>query len=241
MLSPVGTAGQLCRIHSIEDPPSSAEARAARYIPSSASNWTRRRAGTQSRSDNWRGRGALEAVDMKWPVPECQRGDGPRGRSLPPSDHGYQLRWIETLRSTSAPWTCSSATAIGPPGTSVHSVADIRVDAMATAHAESQARPFGKGTSLVRRLHYAEHGIGAYGRRNVRAGSRTGSAPILLGWPPFQPDGPNDLAPSGYNLRPVPGDRQTRRWPQAPHPAGFRWGTYDPRRTVREHVREEAV
>jgi hypothetical protein len=49
----------------------------------------------------------------------------------------------------------------------------------------------------------------------------------------FHPDGPNDLAAVEYNLR-LPADGLPRSPLQPdPHQTGFRWGSYDARRSVR--------
>jgi hypothetical protein len=50
----------------------------------------------------------------------------------------------------------------------------------------------------------------------------------------FHPDGPNDLAPAVYNMRTLPGDLPRSPLPPQPDPTGFRWGTYDARRSIRE-------
>ncbi|MGZ4201463.1 MAG: hypothetical protein ACXVRH_05335, partial [Thermoleophilaceae bacterium] len=50
----------------------------------------------------------------------------------------------------------------------------------------------------------------------------------------FHPDTPNDVAPTDYNLQ--SSSHELPRSPLAPepHPTGFRWGTYDARRSLRE-------
>ena len=52
----------------------------------------------------------------------------------------------------------------------------------------------------------------------------------------FHPDTPNDVAPPEYNLQNAGADRPRAPLAPAPHATGFRWGTYDGRRTVRESV-----
>jgi hypothetical protein len=82
--------------------------------------------------------------------------------------------------------------------------------------------------------HCAAHGIGAYGGGMFEQGPGRGQLQYLAAL--FHPDGPNDLAPAGYNLQFPPPDLPRSPLPPQPHPTGFRWGTYDTRRTIREQV-----
>ena len=50
----------------------------------------------------------------------------------------------------------------------------------------------------------------------------------------FHPDGPNDVAPTGFNLQAPSPDLPRSPLKAEPHPTGFRWGTYDARRSIRE-------
>jgi hypothetical protein len=50
----------------------------------------------------------------------------------------------------------------------------------------------------------------------------------------FHPDAPNDIAPPEYNLQAAPMDLPRAPLAPAPTPTGFRWGTYDERRSARE-------
>jgi hypothetical protein len=52
----------------------------------------------------------------------------------------------------------------------------------------------------------------------------------------FHPDAPNDVAPAGYKLQSPSRDRPQSPLGTEPHPTSFRWGTYDGRRTIRDHV-----
>jgi hypothetical protein len=52
----------------------------------------------------------------------------------------------------------------------------------------------------------------------------------------FHPDGPNDLAPAQYNLNLQAGDLPRTPLPPEPHGIGFRGGSCDPRRSVREQL-----
>jgi hypothetical protein len=78
------------------------------------------------------------------------------------------------------------------------------------------------------------HGIGAYGGGMFEQGPGRGQLQYLASL--FHPDGPNDLAPVQYNLQlRAAGLPRTPLLPE-PHETGFGWGSYDPRRSVRERL-----
>jgi L-alanine-DL-glutamate epimerase-like enolase superfamily enzyme len=78
------------------------------------------------------------------------------------------------------------------------------------------------------------HGIGLYGGGMFEQGPGRGQLHYLASL--FHPDAPNDVAPVGFNLQ--SSSRVLPHSPLAPdaHATGFRWGTYDSRRTIREQV-----
>jgi hypothetical protein len=80
----------------------------------------------------------------------------------------------------------------------------------------------------------AAHGIGAYGGGMFEQGPGRGQLQYLASL--FHPDAPNDLAPTGYNHQSPSRDLPHSPLAPEPHPTGFRWGTYDGRRTIREQV-----
>jgi hypothetical protein len=82
--------------------------------------------------------------------------------------------------------------------------------------------------------HCAAHGIGAYGGGMFELGPGRGQQQYLASL--FHPDGPNDIAPAGYNLQVLPADLPQPPLAPAPHAAGFGWGSYDRRRSIWEHV-----
>jgi hypothetical protein len=92
---------------------------------------------------------------------------------------------------------------------------------------------FGSIRRLFATYDYCEaQGIGAYGGGMFEQGPGRGQLQYLASL--FHPDGPNDLAPVGYNL-PANVDRLPRSpLPPEPHETGFRWGSYDARRSIRE-------
>src|SRR5919201_394355 len=94
---------------------------------------------------------------------------------------------------------------------------------------------FGSVRRLFETYDYCRaHGIGAYGGGMFEQGPGRGQLQYLASL--FHPDGPNDLAPVEYNLQINAGDlRRTPLMPD-PHETGFRWGTYDQRRSIRERL-----
>jgi hypothetical protein len=91
----------------------------------------------------------------------------------------------------------------------------------------------------VRRLfatydYCAAHGIGAYGGGMFEQGPGRGQLQYLASL--FHPDGPNDLAPVDYNLLAGAADLPRSPLPPEPHATGFRWGSYDARRSIRERL-----
>jgi L-alanine-DL-glutamate epimerase-like enolase superfamily enzyme len=80
--------------------------------------------------------------------------------------------------------------------------------------------------------HCAAHGIGAYGGGMFEQGSGRGQLQYLASL--FHPDGPNDVAPTGFNLQSPSPDLPRSPLKVEAHPTGFRWGTYDRRRSIRE-------
>jgi hypothetical protein len=80
--------------------------------------------------------------------------------------------------------------------------------------------------------HCAAHGIGAYGGGMFEQGPGRGQLQYLASL--FHPDGPNDVAPTGFNLQAPPPGLPRSPLKAEPHPTGFRWGIYDGRRSIRE-------
>ena len=83
---------------------------------------------------------------------------------------------------------------------------------------------FGSLRVLFRGYDYvAEHGIGAYSGGQFELGAGRGQAQYLSSL--FHPDGPNDLAPGGYDdPEPAPGLPESPL-PVTASPTGFRWIT----------------
>jgi hypothetical protein len=115
----------------------------------------------------------------------------------------------------------------------IHSVGDIEALPWRPRMLNLKPARFGSVRALFDAYdHCAEHGIGAYGGGMFELGPGRGQLQYLASL--FHPDGPNDIAPEGYNLQVAPAGLQPSPLAPEPHPTGFRWGTYDPRRTIRE-------
>ncbi len=104
----------------------------------------------------------------------------------------------------------------------IHSIADIEALAFPPRMVNLKPSRIGGLKKLCDTYDYcAEHGIGAYGGGQFELGPGRGQAQYLASL--FHPDGPNDLAPVGYNdNEPGPGLPSSPLAPGA-SPAGFRW------------------
>jgi L-alanine-DL-glutamate epimerase-like enolase superfamily enzyme len=117
----------------------------------------------------------------------------------------------------------------------IHSVADIKALPWRPRMINLKPARFGSVRALFDTYDYcAVHGIGAYGGGMFEQGPGRGQLQYLASM--FHPDAPNDLAPAGYNLQLTSRDLPQSPLAPEPHPTGFRWGTYDTRRTIREPV-----
>jgi hypothetical protein len=115
----------------------------------------------------------------------------------------------------------------------IHSVADIEALPWKPRLLNLKPSRFGSVRRLFETYDYcAARGIGAYGGGMFEQGPGRGQLQYLASL--FHPDGPNDLAPAVYNMRTLPGDLPRSPLPPQPDPTGFRWGTYDARRSIRE-------
>jgi hypothetical protein len=117
----------------------------------------------------------------------------------------------------------------------IHSRADIEGLPWRPRMLNLKPARFGSVRAVFDMYEYcAAHGIGAYGGGMFEQGPGRGQLQYLASL--FHPGTPNDLAPTGYNLQVASHDLPRSPLPPEPHPTGFRWGTYDGRRTVREQI-----
>jgi hypothetical protein len=122
----------------------------------------------------------------------------------------------------------------------IHSVADIEALPWRPRMLNVKPARFGSVRALFDTYDYcAARGIGAYGGGMFEQGPGRGQLQYLASL--FHPDTPNDVAPAGYNLQSPPRVLPRSPLPPDPHSTGFRWGTYDGRRSIREHVAEAPV
>jgi hypothetical protein len=117
----------------------------------------------------------------------------------------------------------------------IHSVADIEALPWPPRMLNFKPARFGSVRRLFEAYDYCSaRGIAGYGGGMFEQGPGRGQLQYLASL--FHPDGPNDLAPIEYNMQLRAGVLPRSPLEPEPHPTGFRWGSYDERRSVRERV-----
>jgi hypothetical protein len=115
----------------------------------------------------------------------------------------------------------------------IHSIADIEAMPVRPRMLNLKPARFGSVRALFDTYDYcAAQGIGAYGGGMFEQGPGRGQLQYLASL--FHPNTPNDVAPEAYNMQSPSPDLPRSPLVPDPHPTGFRWGTYDRRRTIRE-------
>ncbi len=115
----------------------------------------------------------------------------------------------------------------------IHSIADVERLPRQPRMLNVKPARFGSLRALLDTYDYCEaHGVGVYGGGMFEQGPGRGQLQYLASL--FHPDAPNDIAPPEYNLQAAPMDLPRAPLAPAPTPTGFRWGTYDERRSARE-------
>ena len=115
----------------------------------------------------------------------------------------------------------------------IQSVADIEALPWRPRMLNLKPARFGSVRALFDAYDYcAANGIGAYGGGMFEQGPGRGQLQYLASL--FHPGTPNDVAPAGYNLQSRSDELPRSPLAPSPHPTGFRWGTYDGRRSIRE-------
>jgi L-alanine-DL-glutamate epimerase-like enolase superfamily enzyme len=117
----------------------------------------------------------------------------------------------------------------------IRSVGDIEALPWPPRNLNLKPARFGSVRRLFEAYDYCRaQGIRAYGGGMFEQGPGRGQLQYLASL--FHPDGPNDLAPVEYNLQLPAGDLPRSPLQPEPHRTGFRWGSYDGRRSVRERL-----
>ncbi len=105
----------------------------------------------------------------------------------------------------------------------IHSVADVRALEWAPRMINVKPSRIGPLRELMATYdHLRAHGIGAYGGGQTELGPGRGQIQYLASL--FHPDGPNDVAPGGYNDPRSADGLPGSPLPVAAAPTGFRWG-----------------
>jgi hypothetical protein len=104
----------------------------------------------------------------------------------------------------------------------IHSVGDIEALPFPPRTLNVKPSRFGSVRRLFEAYDWcAERGIGLYGGGQFELGAGRGQIQYLASL--FHADGPNDVAPGGFNGAPQAGLPSSPLEPEA-HPTGFRWG-----------------
>jgi L-alanine-DL-glutamate epimerase-like enolase superfamily enzyme len=105
----------------------------------------------------------------------------------------------------------------------IHSVADIEALPFPPRTINIKPSRLGGLRTLLDTYDYcATRGIDCYGGGQSELGPGRGQIQYLASL--FHPDGPNDVAPAGFNLPEPPGDLPGSPLAPAPSAVGFRWG-----------------
>jgi L-alanine-DL-glutamate epimerase-like enolase superfamily enzyme len=105
----------------------------------------------------------------------------------------------------------------------IHSIADIEALPYPPRMVNIKPSRLGGLRSLLDTYDYcAKRGIGNYGGGQFELGVGRGQNQYLASL--FHPDGPNDVAPTGFNLPDPPADLPASPLAPTPSAAGFRWG-----------------
>ena len=105
----------------------------------------------------------------------------------------------------------------------LHSVADVLALPFPPRMLNCKPSRFGTLRALFDFYdHCAAHGIGCYGGGQTELGVGRGQIQYLASL--FHPDAPNDVAPAGYNVEPLPAGLAGSPLAPAPSATGFRWG-----------------
>jgi len=115
----------------------------------------------------------------------------------------------------------------------IHSIADIEALAWRPRMLNIKPARLGSVRAVFDTYDYCDaRGIGIYGGGMFEQGPGRGQLQYLASL--FHPDAPNDIAPPEYNSQVIAPGLPAAPLAPDPDPTGFRWGSYDARRTIRE-------
>lgn len=137
---------------------------------------------------------------------------------------GFPDGWIEDPAITDATWpVLEPARDRITWDANIHSVEDIVGLPFAPRMVNVKPSRLGGIRPLLAAYEYCEeHGIGMYGGGQFELGVGRGQIQHLASI--FHPDGPNDVAPGGFNDVAPPDGLPASPLPVAAHATGFRWG-----------------
>ncbi|QEC50046.1 hypothetical protein FSW04_22375 [Baekduia soli] len=168
--------------------------------------------------------GAVESVDLKGLYSGSVVDNPPDPVLYRRVAEGFPDAWIEDPRITDETWP-----ALEPHqdritwDANIHGVDDITGLPFPPRMVNIKPSRLGGLRSLLAAYeHCEEHGIGMYGGGQFELGVGRGQIQHLASL--FHPEGPNDVAPGGYNDVQPPDGLPASPLPVAVHATGFRWG-----------------
>lgn len=122
----------------------------------------------------------------------------------------------------------------------IHTVDDLQALPHRPAALNIKPARLGSVRALFAAYDYCETNcIPTYGGGMFELGPGRGQLQYLASL--FHPDGPNDLAPSSYNMATLDTTLPRSPLPPQPHPTGFRWGQVTLRRSIRDHEQQDCA
>jgi L-alanine-DL-glutamate epimerase-like enolase superfamily enzyme len=167
--------------------------------------------------------GAVESVDLKG-LYEGSVVDNPADPALYQRvADGFPDAWIEDPKIDAATWPVLEPVQDRITwDANIHSVDDIAALSFQPRLVNVKPSRMGGLRPLLAAYEYCEtHGIGMYGGGQFELGVGRGQIQHLASI--FHPDGPNDVAPGGYNDVEPPDELPDSPLPVAAHATGFRW------------------
>jgi L-alanine-DL-glutamate epimerase-like enolase superfamily enzyme len=168
--------------------------------------------------------GAVDSVDLKGLYRGSVVDNAPDPALYRRVAEGFRDAWIEDPAITDETWPV-----LEPHrdritwDANIHSVDDITSLPFVPRMVNIKPSRLGGLRPLLAAYEHCEaHGIGMYGGGQFELGVGRGQIQHLASI--FHPDGPNDVAPGGYNDVAPPDGLPASPLPVAAHATGFRWG-----------------